>query len=214
MGGTYWLDREGARVYRPDGSVLDGWNWRWEPPEGAVPDNCTEVDAGTAISAINRAGRSRGVPVGVIGPREATPAQLRCAEAVGREIAALGLPLVCGGRGGVMEAAARGSHEAGGLTIGLLPDSEWRAANDFIRIPVATGLGEARNMIIAKSCAALVAVGDSYGTLTEVGFALHFGKPVIGLEGPARVEGVWEAPGVDEAIDRLADLLLAGAVRP
>lgn len=208
---VYFLDQESSRIFLPDGSVFDAWSWRWKAGDGAVPVGCVEVDAAAAVEAVTGAARS--VPVGVIGPREATAAQMSCAEAIGGEIAALGLALVCGGRGGVMAAAAKGSLEAGGVTIGLLPDSDWRKANPYIRIPIATGLGEARNMIIAKSCAALIAVGSSYGTLTEVGFALHFGKPVLGLEQPPEVEGVWKAPSVSEAIARLAELLLDPSVQ-
>ncbi|KAA3631866.1 MAG: TIGR00725 family protein [Proteobacteria bacterium] len=212
MTDAYFLDRGRSRLYRRDGRVFDGWAWQWRPGDGPPPPDGVAVDAATAIKALRHNGKLRGVPVGVIGPREATAAQLRCAQAVGSEIAALGAPMICGGRSGVMEAAAKGAYEASGTTIGLLPDSEWREANEYIVIPIATGLGEARNMIIAKSCVVLVAVGNSYGTLTEVGFALHFGKPVIGLEDPPKVEGVWEAASVGEALVRLAELLLESAV--
>ena len=100
---------------------------------------------------------------------------------------------------------------AGGLTVGLLPDHDWQAANEFIALPIATGLSEARNMIIAKSCAVLLAVGGSYGTLSEIAYGLHFGRPVIGLEGAHEIEGLEIAHNAEEAVDRLAAHLMARA---
>lgn len=98
-----------------------------------------------------RAPERRLAQIAVIGPRAATEAQLAAAEACGAELGALGAPLLTGGRGGVMEAAARGAKRAGGLTIGLLPDADWRCANAFIDIPLATGIGVARNALIARA---------------------------------------------------------------
>jgi uncharacterized protein (TIGR00725 family) len=153
----------------------------------------------------------RAIPVGVIGPREASAAQGAAAEAIGRGIAAMGLAMICGGRGGVMAAASKGARAAGGLTIGLLPGHDWREANADIEIPIATGLSEGRNMVIAKACAVLVAVGGSYGTLTEVAYGLHFGKPVIGIEDPPSAPGLERATGPEDALDRLAAHLIAQA---
>jgi uncharacterized protein (TIGR00725 family) len=107
------------------------------------------------------------------------------AEAVGRALVEGGAVLVCGGRGGVMEAACRGAKSAGGLTIGILPGASRREANPYVDIPIVTGLGEERNAIITRTAQAVVAVGGSYGTLSEIVFALAFGVPVVGL-------GTWE----------------------
>jgi len=103
------------------------------------------------------------------------------AEQVGRELAQRGATVVCGGLGGVMEAACRGAKGAGGRTIGILPGTDDREANAYVDIPIVTGLGEARNVIVVRSGRAVIAVGGEYGTLSEIAFALKFGIPVIGL---------------------------------
>jgi uncharacterized protein (TIGR00725 family) len=123
--------------------------------------------------------------IGVIGGGNVSSKVTETAEAVGREIARRGAVLVCGGLGGVMEAACRGAHAEGGLTIGILPGEDRRAANQYVKIPIATGLGYARNLAVARSSQAVIAVDGSYGTLSEIAFALQGGTPVIGL-------GTWE----------------------
>jgi hypothetical protein len=120
--------------------------------------------------------------IGVIGGSEITPDVARLAEEVGREIARNGAALVCGGLTGVMEAACKGASEAGGLTIGILPGDNRKAANPYVKIPIVTGLGYARNVAVVKSSQAVIAIDGSYGTLTEIGHALQNGIPVIGLE--------------------------------
>lgn len=103
------------------------------------------------------------------------------AEEVGRELARAGAILVCGGTTGVMEAACRGAKEAGGLTVGILPGETRGQANRYVDIPIVTGLGEARNVIIARTCQAAIAVSGGLGTLSEIAFALKFGRTVVGL---------------------------------
>lgn len=123
--------------------------------------------------------------VAVIGGSAPTAEEAAAAEAVGRALAETGAVLICGGRGGVMEAACRGAKAAGGVTIGILPGTDRREANPYVDIPIVTGIGVARNTIIARTAHAAVAVGGSYGTLSEIAFALAFGVPVVGL-------GTWE----------------------
>ena len=103
------------------------------------------------------------------------------AEEVGRELARRGAILVCGGLGGVMEAACRGASSEGGVTIGILPGENRRAANPHVQIPIVTGTGYARNVAVVKSAQAVIAIGGNYGTLSEIGHALQSGLPVIGL---------------------------------
>jgi hypothetical protein len=146
--------------------------------------------------------------VGVIGPREASPAQLAAAEAVGAGLARMGLAVVCGGRHGVMEAVCRGAAAHGGLTVGLLPDADPGLANPHVKVVLATGIGEARNALIARAALCLVAIGDSFGTLSEVAFGRQFGKLVVGLEGAAGVDGVVHVDGVPAALDAVAALVL------
>lgn len=201
----------GGAVFRLPGSRLDPWDWRWVeapdgPPDDAAPG--TAVQALAHLAHLARTGGSRRLPVAVIGPREATADQVAIAEALGRRLGELGLTVVCGGKGGVMAAVSRGARAAGGLTVGLLPDVDWRGANADVALPIATGLSEARNVIIARCAMALVAVGGSYGTMTEVAYGLHFGKPVIGLAGAPALEGVEIVTDVDAAVARLADALL------
>jgi uncharacterized protein (TIGR00725 family) len=126
--------------------------------------------------------KDRQVFIGVIGGGEVTAQVAGLAEEVGREIARRGAVLVCGGLGGVMEAACRGAAAGGGLTIGILPGEDRRAANPFVRIPIVTGMGYARNVAVVRSCHAVIAVDGSYGTLSEIGHALQAGIPVIGLK--------------------------------
>ncbi len=120
--------------------------------------------------------------IAVIGGSTATPDEETAAERIGQTLAHAGAVLVCGGRGGVMEAACRGAKSAGGLTIGILPGTTREQANPYVDIPIVTGMGEARNAIIVRSAQAVIAVGGSYGTLSEIALALAFGVPVIGLD--------------------------------
>lgn len=128
------------------------------------------------------------------------------AQEVGRLVARTGGVVVCGGLGGVMEAACRGAKEAGGTTIGLLPGTDRSEANRWVDVAIATGLGEARNVLVVRASDVIVAVGGGYGTLSEIGFALKTGTPVIGL-------ATWEVPGVEpvsdaaEAVARALELL-------
>ncbi|RLC72769.1 MAG: TIGR00725 family protein [Chloroflexi bacterium] len=120
--------------------------------------------------------------IGVIGGSRCSPEEERLAEEVGREVARRGAVLVCGGLGGVMEAACRGARQAGGLTIGILPGNRAEEANPWVEVPIVTGLGEARNVLVVKSCRAVIAIGGEFGTLSEIALALRDGVPVVGLK--------------------------------
>ncbi len=103
------------------------------------------------------------------------------AEEVGREIARRGHALICGGLGGVMEAACKGAKSAGGVTIGILPMSQAKDANPYVDFPIATGMGLARNIVIVLTASALIAVDGRYGTLSEIAYASQLGVPLVGL---------------------------------
>ncbi|HET9052213.1 MAG TPA: TIGR00725 family protein [Candidatus Dormibacteraeota bacterium] len=126
---------------------------------------------------------TRGRPplVAVCGASEATERERALAEECGRELAVRGAVVLCGGLGGVMAAAARGVRSAGGTSVGLLPGDDAGAADADVTIAIPTGLGEIRNALIARSCAAMVAIGGGYGTLAEVALALRLARPVAGL---------------------------------
>jgi hypothetical protein len=120
--------------------------------------------------------------IAVIGTRKPSPEEGQLAQEVGRELAKNGIALICGGLGGVMAEACRGACAEGGLTIGVIPGDDRKSANPHVRIPIVTGIGYARNVIIIRSAQAVIAVGGGYGTLTEIGYALDAGIPVIGLK--------------------------------
>ncbi|MGC9364894.1 MAG: TIGR00725 family protein [Fidelibacterota bacterium] len=119
--------------------------------------------------------------IAVIGGRECSDEQYEIALEVGRLIAENRGILVCGGRSGIMEAACRGAAEAGGITVGILPGDDIRDANPWVTVPIATGIGLARNAIIARSATAAIAVGGSYGTLSEIAYCKQFGVPVVSI---------------------------------
>ena len=119
--------------------------------------------------------------IGVIGSSKADQEVLRLAEEVGAEIARKGAAVVCGGLTGVMEAACRGARREGGLTIGIIPSDDKHDANQFVQIPIVTGMGMGRNVMLVKTADVLIAVGGEFGTLSEIAHALNIGKKVIGL---------------------------------
>lgn len=120
-------------------------------------------------------------PIAVIGPKQPEPQQYQTAEQIGHMIATWGLPLLCGGADGIMEAAAKGASKANGVVIGLLPDDSPKAANAYVNYVLPSGIGKARNAIIAQAAACLVAIGGGHGTMTEMAFGIHFNKRVFAL---------------------------------
>jgi len=151
--------------------------------------------------------------VSVIGASKCSAKEARLAEAVGRELARRGAVLICGGLTGVMEAACRGARAEGGLTVGILPGNSRNDANQYVTIPIVTGIGYARNSIVARSGQAVIAIGGKYGTLSEIAYALQDKIPVIGL-------GTWElasgkkkggpiiiASDASDAVDRALDCI-------
>ena len=125
------------------------------------------------------------------------------AEAVGRLLAERGATVVCGGLGEVMAAAARGAKSAGGTTIGILPGESRAPVNEWIDHVVVTGIGHARNLAVVASGDAVIAVGGSWGTLAEIGFAKVIGRPVVIVEPGWAVEGVERAPTPEAAVERV-----------
>ncbi|QRV17103.1 TIGR00725 family protein [Haloterrigena salifodinae] len=120
--------------------------------------------------------------VSVIGGGAITDEQAARAEAVGRELGARGHTVVCGGRGGTMEAVCRGAKAEGATTTGILPSDRTTQANDYVDVPIATGLGHARNALVPMNGDAVIALTGGVGTLSEIGFAGIYNRPVVGLE--------------------------------
>lgn len=195
---------------RNAGVLVDGEGRRFDPAARVwVADTGARETAPIALRDAagwlqRESGHRLRAPVGVIGPREANPAQLLAAEATGAALAAMGFAIVCGGRQGIMEAACRGAASQGGVSIGLLPEGDPALANPFVTVPIATGIGEARNALVARAAFCLVAIGDSYGTLSEVALGLQFGKRVFGLLGAAQIAGVRHCDSVNAAMDAVA----------
>jgi uncharacterized protein (TIGR00725 family) len=138
--------------------------------------------------------------VAVVGPGDASAGEEAVAEEVGRLLARRGAVVVCGGLGGVMEAACRGTGEEGGTAVGILPGLDRGAANPHVSVAIATGLGEARNALVVRAADALIAVGGAYGTLSEIALALKGGKRVIGI-GTWDIEGIELADGAEAAVE-------------
>jgi uncharacterized protein (TIGR00725 family) len=141
------------------------------------------------------------VYVAVIGGSEISSKLAEVARSVGREVARKGGVLLCGGLAGVMAAAAQGAQEAGGVSLGILPDGDRRRANPYLSFAIATNLGHARNVLIAHSADAVIAVDGSYGTVSEAAIALKLGKPVIALEVSWDLPGLQRAASAEEAVD-------------
>jgi len=120
--------------------------------------------------------------IAVIGGRNCTEEQYQIAREVGRLIAENGAILICGGRSGIMEAVCRGADEAGGIAVGILPGDDKLDANEWVTVPIATGIGLARNAVIIRSASAAIAIGGSYGTLSEIAYCKQFGVPVYGIQ--------------------------------
>jgi uncharacterized protein (TIGR00725 family) len=141
--------------------------------------------------------------VAVVGAGTCDESQAAIAEEVGRLLAGAGAVVVCGGLGGVMEAACRGAKREGGTTVGVLPGLDRGEANAYVDVAIPTGLGEARNVLVVRAADTLIAIGGEFGTLSEIAFALKTGKPVIGIGTwvlPQRSDAIWNAASAKEAV--------------
>ena len=182
------IDRPSGRLFH-DGRAYTPATRSWQ--EALLPAGAEPADPIEALAWLQReSGHPLKAPIGIIGPNEATTEQVAMAAEAGAIVGRMGLAVLCGGRQGVMEGAARGAASVGGIAIGLLPHGDPTQANPFVTVAIASGIGEARNAIIAQAGACLIAVGDSHGTLSEVALGLRLGKRVFGLAGAARVDGV------------------------
>jgi len=135
--------------------------------------------------------------IAVIGGGTCSDKEAMAAEQTGRLLAEHGAIVVCGGLGGVMEAVAKGAKANGGTTVGILPGADAAAANVYIDIPLATGLGEMRSFLIVRAAHALIAIGGGMGTLAELALAQRIGRPVVGLHDSFR--NAIDMPRVDTA---------------
>ncbi|MDH3891467.1 MAG: TIGR00725 family protein [candidate division Zixibacteria bacterium] len=139
--------------------------------------------------------------IAVIGAGKCSKKLRDMAFEVGKYVAENGGVLVCGGLGGIMEGAARGAKEAGGLTLGILPTDLKEDANEFIDIVIPTGFGEARNIMVVRSADAVIAFPGKFGTLTEMAFALHAKKPVVSVNAWRLSEEIHQTETPQEAAE-------------
>ncbi len=149
------------------------------------------------------------IPIGVIGTNTPTPEQYQLAEKIGKALAELGLVIICGGRTGVMEAACKGAEAGNGISIGLLPELSIEHANQFVTIPIATGVGFARNSIIAASSLCLVAIGGGHGTLSEIAYGLQFRKKVFAINSNHQVDTLVHCNSIEMVIENVCKTVLA-----
>ena len=145
--------------------------------------------------------------IGIIGAGRCDETIYDLAYSVGQMVAERGAILYCGGLGGVMEASAKGAVSKGGVTVGILPGAKASDANDYIKIPVITGMGHARNVILVRSCEALIAISGSHGTLSEIALALKMWKPVVGLYTWKNILDVHYVKTAEEAVEKAFSLI-------
>ncbi len=200
------IDRLSRQLFH-NGRVYTPRTLTWQA--GVMPISAEPIDPVMAFAWLqHESGFPLKAPVGIIGPNDATQEQFAVATSAGVLVGRMGLALLCGGRGGVMAGASQGAASVGGLVIGLLPRGDPNEVNAFVTVAIASGIGEARNAIIAQASSCLIAVGDSFGTLSEVALGLRLGKRVFGLAGAAQVNGVVQLASIDELPVVLAQELL------
>ncbi len=207
---TLILDPKGGRLCDSGGRVFDPAGRSWKQASAPNQTDGREVSLGEAVSWLQRdSGTPCRVPVGVIGARVPPEEYLVMAEDFGKRLAELGLTVLCGGRQGIMEATCRGVAAGGGLSIGILPDGDPAAANPYVTVPIATGLGIARNAIVARAALCLIAIGGGLGTISEVALGLQFEIPVFTLIDGPDVLGVKRCDSIDETVEGVARVVLS-----
>ena len=140
--------------------------------------------------------------VAVLGGNTCSSEIYNMAYQVGKLIAQRNATLICGGKGGVMEAACKGALEAGGMTIGILPGEDRIEGNPYVKYAIATGMGIGRNVIIVRSADVVISIDGKYGTLSEISFALQLNKPVVAIEPPVDLEGITICNNPEDAVKK------------
>lgn len=202
------LDRAGGRLTR--GALRFDPGRRSWMAAGDPGGHGETVSARAAVSWLqHESGQPCRAPIAVLGTSDPTPEQDATAAALGETLAGMGLTVVCGGLGGVMHAVGRGVAAGGGLSVGLLPEGDWTTANPHVTVPIATGLGLARNAVITRAGLAAIAVGGGPGTTSEIAYCRQFGTPVVALCDAPVLPGVIERASVAAAVEDVARAVLA-----
>ncbi|MDR1521098.1 MAG: TIGR00725 family protein [Planctomycetota bacterium] len=185
---------DGENLLDVRGNVFDSASIAFKAPPRAVEPSWSKLSGREAVAWLQkRPGRIR-PPIAVVGPREADSLERERAYRLGRELAGVGLVVLCGGRQGVMEEVCRGVAEENGISVGLLPEGDWKSANPHVGIPIASGIGIARNALIARAAHVMLAVGAGLGTISEMALGLQFGKRVFALSDRPILPGVEAFP--------------------
>lgn len=185
----------------------------------SLPDNPSVTEVHAPSEALQRlARRQQGAhrlrqPVAIIGPREATDQQIEAAHDVAYALARCGVVLVCGGKIGVMQGAARGAHDAGGICIGLLPEEEARHGNPYLTVALPTGMGLSRNALVVRSAVCAIAIGGGLGTMSEMALALQWKLPVFATLGAPAVPGAGYFDTPQAALEAAAQWLVDAGER-
>ncbi|HHF7375592.1 TIGR00725 family protein [Legionella bozemanae] len=183
---------------------MDTFNW---VEVNELPDTLEICTYEGAVKKLQNSSNKIKQPIGVIGANMPEEDQYQKAFEIGRELSNLGLMVICGGRKGVMEAVCKGVRENNGISIGLLPEYTIESANQYVSIPLATGIGFARNALIASSSFCLIAIGGGNGTLSEVAYGLQFGKKVFSISCNLNVDELVKCNDVKTIVESICKLI-------
>lgn len=193
---------ENKEIFYLDGFYFDAQKTSWHHVS-ETPKHIISLTRKQAIKKLQQSKNRIRIPIGVVGTNKPTVQQYELAKIIGHELGLLEITILCGGQSGVMEAVCKGAEEVNGVTIGLLPESNIEQANQFVSIPLATGIGFARGSLIASSSLCLIAIGGGNGTLVEVASGLQFGKKVFALESNFTLQGVNYCQSINEIIHQI-----------
>ena len=181
---------------------------RWEAATH-IPESVIELSLQDAVKKLQNSPDKIKQPIGIVGAGQPTEKQYRMAEDIGKILASLKLSIICGGRGGIMEAVCKGVYEIGGASIGILPEGDLSKANPYVTIPIATGLGLARNSIIANGALCLLAIGGGNGTLSEIAYGLQLNKKVFAIDCTLQVNNMITCADIDDAINEICQTVFS-----
>lgn len=170
----------------------------------SLPKGLIEISITEAVKKLQNSSNRIKTPIGIVGTNKPTDLQFALAQNLGKELAKHGLIILCGGRAGIMEAVCKGANEMGGLSIGLLPEVNLENANKYVAIPLATGFGLARGVMIATSSLCLVAIGGGNGTWAELANGLQFGKKIFSIDSEINLPKLKKCYSIHEILENIA----------
>lgn len=201
-----YFDVSTESFYSNENEIFDMNSMKWSKTSN-IPKNLVKYSYIESVRKLQTTKYKIKIPIGVIGTGMPDEDQYQTAVDLGRGLANLGLFVICGGRAGIMEATCKGVSEKNGISIGILPESSIENANEYVSIPLASGIGFARNAIICSSSFCLVAIGGGNGTLCEIAYGLQFKKAIFALRCSLPVNGITQCSTVDHVIERICKLI-------